>query len=95
MNPDDLRDLAVTLNKFVFYYLESNIINKLINQQTASKISEVEAAVKTQNEKLTELKKQLNESFLVKARTLAFMIQENPKIIESPDTLKTLVAFLI
>jgi Methyl-accepting chemotaxis protein len=74
----------------VSYYLESNAINKLINQQTDSKITEVAAAVKIQNERLTELRKQLNDSFLVKARTLAFMIQQNPNIIGSQDTLKTL-----
>ncbi len=76
------------------YLLEEKLIDGNMESITSSKLNEVVATLDGQKIELTELKKDMNENYLTKARTLAAMIQVKPEMIENIDTLSTIAKSL-
>lgn len=74
----------------IAYYLEKGIISNQMDEITVNKVTEVESYVKNQDDKIKELKGNLSKDYITKVKSIAFMIEQKPEIIESSEKLKEL-----
>lgn len=85
---------AFTAITALSYFLEVRLIQENMLSITKSKLDEVVATLEGQRTELADLKKDMNENYLTKARTLAAMIQLKPEILENLDALKMIAQSL-
>lgn len=86
--------LAFTAITALSYLLVGRLILENMESITDSKLNEVVVTLDEQKTELADLKKDMNDNYLTKARTLAAVIQQKPEIIENVDALKTLAQSL-
>lgn len=83
--------LVLVLMTTVSFYFEKDLLNTNMATLTESKLSELEVQVNRNKTEIEDLKKDLSNTYLEKARTLAYIIQLNPQSIESSDSLTSLI----
>lgn len=78
---------AITGLSFRF---EQQLINNIAEGLTASKIEEVAASIESQKNEIEQIKQELNKGYLEKAKTVAFIIEEKPQILDSQERIQQL-----
>ncbi|HYE84525.1 MAG TPA: methyl-accepting chemotaxis protein [Clostridia bacterium] len=78
----------------VAYYYCSELLNNNMAEITGEKLEEAVVAFKSQQESITELKKELGRNYIDKAKMLSLMIEQRPQITDSPDMLNKTAAVL-
>lgn len=78
----------------VSFYFEEQLIEENMSQLAQSKLEEVENIIFSRRAELAVLKKELDKNYLDKAKTLAYIIQQNPKIIKNNAALFDMAALL-
>jgi len=79
--------LSTVILTAISYQFTKNMVSGQMDEFATQKVQEVENYVKDQDERIKELKKELNELYITKARTLALIIAEKPEIINSREKL--------
>ncbi len=82
--------ISICIFFFVFYYFQSNTREQEITSKIESQSEYVEKELINNQADLEKLKKDLSNDYLVKVRTVAYIIQQNPGIIYSMDKLNQL-----
>jgi len=80
--------IAFSILTGVSYYLESRLLYSNAEQITKSKVDEVIFDLKSQHDNLIQLKADLNNEYIIKAKMFSMLIQNNPQMIESIDSMK-------
>lgn len=71
----------------VSYYFAKQLLDNNLRELTVSKTEEVRLLVDAKNQEVQQVKEDLNKNFIEKARAVAFVIQQNPAIINNLDAL--------
>lgn len=78
----------------VSFYFEEQLIRNNMSQLAQSKLDEIEDTIFSRRAELTVLKSDLSRQYLGKARILAYIIQQNPKLLENNAELFDMAASL-
>lgn len=79
---------------FIFYNTQQSVVEKDTIATIDKKIDDINKFIIEDSKEIEELKKELNTQFIVKAKTVAFAIENNPEILENVDMLKNLAKTL-
>lgn len=77
-----------------FYFFQANIVKSDVLEQIDNKLLDVVDQIKQDEMSISELKKDLNEQFITKAKAVAFAIKSNPTLIENKEELDALASLL-
>lgn len=75
---------------FSLYLSQKNAIEKETQLSIEKKISDIDSFIKEDSEKIEQLKKELNDQYIIKTRSIAYIIKNNPSIVENVDELKSI-----
>lgn len=78
-----LFSVSIVLFIGMFYTLQSRVLLNNTENTINKQIEVLQAKMEQYDQDVTDLKEQLNEDYLIKARTVAFIISEKPNMIES------------
>ncbi|MHB1393096.1 MAG: methyl-accepting chemotaxis protein [Clostridia bacterium] len=78
----------------ISFYFENQLINKNIESLTSGKAEEALHMLESQDNEIKKLKEDLNKTYIEKAKALALIIEEKPRIIESEESIMKLAKTL-
>lgn len=86
--------LIATVSVLGFYFYQKNAMIAETQENMGKRLEDINTYMQADNEKIKELKAELNAQFIIKANSVSFAIEQNPSLITNKEKLSQLAKLI-